>query len=231
MSSPATDHREAIFSRIREALSNQATAHHRSVHPGNTAPENTLSQWLPSVGKTLDEQIDLFAKNSLDLKTEFKVCASVDEASAHINQLANANQWKKVATHHSNLTDLVAGKLSSPVYYADEKFDASSLETCDAGISGCEALVAQTGSVCLTTRSSGGRSLSILPPHHIVVARRDQVLPDLPAAYALLKQKYAATGYPSFMSFSTGPSRTGDIERILVLGAHGPKKLTVLLVP
>ena len=60
-----------------------------------------------------------------------------------------------------------------------------------------------------------------------MVARRDQFVPDLTAAFELLKQKYA-TGYPSLISFITGPSRTGDIERILVLGAHGPKKLTIL---
>lgn len=48
------------------------------------------------------------------------------------------------------------------------------------------------------------------------------------AAFALIKEKYR-TGYSSMMSFITGPSRTGDIERILVLGAHGPKRLTVLL--
>jgi L-lactate dehydrogenase complex protein LldG len=101
------------------------------------------------------------------------------------------------------------------------------MEQCDAGISECEALVAQTGSVLVTGRSSGGRALSVLPPHHVVLARRDQLIADLPAAFALLEQRYAA-GYPSFISFITGPSRTGDIERILVLGAHGPKALTIL---
>ena len=55
-------------------------------------------------------------------------------------------------------------------------------------------------------------------------------LAGLTAAYELLAQKYAPN-YPSFMSFITGPSRTGDIERILVLGAHGPKKLTIFLLP
>ena len=110
-------------------------------------------------------------------------------------------------------------------------YEKHALEACDAGLTGCECLVAQTGSVCVTTHSSGGRALSVLPPHHVVIARRAQLLPDLTAAYELLAQKYAATGYPSFLGFITGPSRTGDIERILVLGAHGPKKLTVLLVP
>src|SRR5258708_7387782 len=104
------------------------------------------------------------------------------------------------------------------------------MEACDAGLTECESLVAQTGSVCVTNPSSGGRALSVLPPHHIVIASRDQVVPDLSAAYERLAEKYAGT-YPSFISFITGPSRTGDIERILVLGAHGPKRLTVLLVP
>jgi L-lactate dehydrogenase complex protein LldG len=81
--------------------------------------------------------------------------------------------------------------------------------------------------VLVTSRSAGGRALSVLPPHHVVLAKRDQLLPDLPAAFELLKKKYG-TDYPSLISFITGPSRTGDIERILVLGAHGPKKLTIL---
>ena len=100
------------------------------------------------------------------------------------------------------------------------------LENCDAGITECDGLIAQTGSVLVTAHSAGGRALSVLPPHHVVLARREQLLPDLPEAFALLKRKYAAN-YPSFISFITGPSRTGDIERILVLGAHGPKKLTI----
>ena len=103
-------------------------------------------------------------------------------------------------------------------------------EACDAGLTACECLVAQTGSVCATAGSSGGRALSVLPPHHVVIARRGQLVADLSDAYELLARKYAG-GYPSMTTFITGPSRTGDIERILVLGAHGPKRLTVLLVP
>ncbi len=234
MSSPSTaDSRDALFVRIREALANPAIshAHEHPVHPANVTPEATLSQWLPAVGATFEEQLDLLARNSVDLKTEFKVVASAEEAAAHLNTLATENKWTKVATHRGSLNDAVAAQLTTPVYRVDDQFDKVQLETCDAGITECEALVAQTGSVCLTAPSSGGRSLSVLPPHHVVLARRSQLIADLPAAYALLKTKYGAKGYPSFISFTTGPSRTGDIERILVLGAHGPKKLTVLLLP
>jgi L-lactate dehydrogenase complex protein LldG len=69
-----------------------------------------------------------------------------------------------------------------------------------------------------------------LPPHHIVIAKRSQLVADLPAALALVAERYKQN-WPSFIGFITGPSRTGDIERILVLGAHGPRKLTVLLLP
>jgi L-lactate dehydrogenase complex protein LldG len=62
-----------------------------------------------------------------------------------------------------------------------------------------------------------------------VIAQADQLAPDLPAAFDLLQSKYRDS-YPSFITFITGPSRTGDIERILVLGAHGPKNLTVILI-
>jgi L-lactate dehydrogenase complex protein LldG len=97
------------------------------------------------------------------------------------------------------------------------------------GITACDALIGQTGSILLTARSAGGRALSVLPPHHLVIARADQLVSDLPAAFELLSARYVKN-YPSFITFITGPSRTGDIERILVLGAHGPKNLTVILI-
>jgi L-lactate dehydrogenase complex protein LldG len=98
------------------------------------------------------------------------------------------------------------------------------------GITACDALIAQTGSILLTAHSAGGRALSVLPPHHVVVAQSNQLVPDLPAAFELLQTKYR-DHYPSFITFITGPSRTGDIERILVLGAHGPRVLTLILLP
>ena len=115
------------------------------------------------------------------------------------------------------------------VTLTDRGYDVQEMEKCDAGITECDVLIAQTGGVAVTSRSAGGRALSVLPPHHIVIARRDQLVADLPAAFAFLQKKYTPD-FPSMISFITGPSRTGDIERILVLGAHGPKKLTIFCV-
>lgn len=99
---------------------------------------------------------------------------------------------------------------------------------CQLGITGCDALVAQTGSIVVSAHSAGGRALSILPPVHLVIARRDQLVPDLTAALVHLRQRYAGQ-WPSNLSVITGPSRTADIEKILVMGAHGPKRLALFL--
>jgi L-lactate dehydrogenase complex protein LldG len=233
------DQREAVFTRIREAL--RVPAPHR--HAGHEAHgEETLSvdkplsgadafrAWLPLVGPSLEERIALFAANAAALKTDFKPVTSLDEAAQYLKTLATENQWKQIATHRSPLPQSLAGKLSLPCLFTDTGYDPAALEQCDVGISGCDALVAQTGSILVTTQSAGGRALSVLPPHHVVIATRNQMVPDLASALQVVRQLYAPN-WPSFLSFITGPSRTGDIERILVLGAHGPKKLTILLAP
>jgi L-lactate dehydrogenase complex protein LldG len=224
--------RDAILARVAEALREQAPRYHEA--PRTAAPKGVTApfrEWLPPVGQTSKEQIALFAKQSETLQTEFCECASLAAAAKHIAALAKKFDWKKIALHAGELADAVAEKLPGTLdlLHINRTYKKEELEACDAGLTECESLVAQTGSVCVTSRSSGGRALSVLPPHHIVVARAEQVLPDLPAAYESLAQKYRGK-YPSFISFITGPSRTGDIERILVLGAHGPKKLTVLLI-
>jgi L-lactate dehydrogenase complex protein LldG len=222
--------RENILGRIREALQTKAPlpgSHGDACeHTPTEPPASHARDWLPSVGQTPEEQIDLFAKNAADLKADFQLLASRDELKAALTKIAAAEKWSRIASHDGELSNFASQSLGLPVLLTDKGYDANELEKCDAGITECDALVAQTGGVVVTSRSTGGRALTILPPHHVVVARREQLVADLPAAFALLQQKYAPD-FPSMISFITGPSRTGDIERILVLGAHGPKKLTI----
>lgn len=233
--------RENILSSIRRALAIPAPrpSHHAGESKTQQQPQfsstlpimgqEPVSSWLPLVGETWEQWRDLFAANSVDLKTEFLVCADESELDAQLLRLKTQNNWKKIGVHRGDLTEHAQRVLNLDSLVVDDGYDPHELERCDVGLTLCDALVAQTGSVLTTNTSSGGRVLSILPPHHVVLARRDQLLPDLPSAFELLEAKYGAN-YPSLMGFITGPSRTGDIERILVLGAHGPKKLTVLLV-
>jgi L-lactate dehydrogenase complex protein LldG len=221
--------RENILGRIREALKVEAhvPGSHGHGRTPSGSPASTPRQWLPKVGESVDEQLALFAKNAADLKADFQLFNSADEARQAIVALRDKEKWQRVAGHSGDLTNAICPPLNLPLLHTDRPYDVHALEACDAGISECDALIAQTGTVLVTNRSAGGRALSVLPPHHVVLARRGQLVADLPAAFALLQQRYAAN-YPSMISFITGPSRTGDIERILVLGAHGPKKLTII---
>ena len=216
--------RENIFARIREALKVKAAG-----HDGGLPSVAEQRRVLPAVGATPEEQLAWFQKNAADLRADFQQCSSESDREAKVRELCRAEGWKKVATHKGKLAEAAVQALGVPVLNASDGYDKQELAACDAGITECDALVAQTGSVLVTTLSAGGRALSCLPPHHVVLARREQLVADLPAALELLQQKYG-TNYPSMISFITGPSRTGDIERILVLGAHGPKKLTILMV-
>jgi len=237
--------RENILGRIREALRVKAPLPHSGgtdvlsagsgkgttadslERMGETPAPLQLRQWLPAVGKTVEEQFDLFAKNCVDLKADFQLLTSPGDLKAALTTLRDGEKWRRIASHDGELAKTACQSLDLPMLLTDRGYDVQQLEKCDAGITECDALIAQTGGVVVTSRSTGGRALSVLPPHHIVIARREQLVPDLPAAFALLQKRYAPD-FPSMISFITGPSRTGDIERILVLGAHGPKKLTIL---
>jgi L-lactate dehydrogenase complex protein LldG len=122
--------------------------------------------------------------------------------------------FAKIATDGSELVSKTVGEANASVH------------ECDLGVTGCDCLVAQTGSIIVSTLSAGGRALSVLPPTHLVIARRQQIVLDLVSAMALLRKRYDK-GWPSALSVITGPSRTADIEKILVMGAHGPKRLAV----
>ncbi|UOQ65486.1 LutC/YkgG family protein [Hymenobacter volaticus] len=100
----------------------------------------------------------------------------------------------------------------------------------DAGLTTCEALIARTGSVLVSAATSSGRRLSIYPDQHLVVARTSQVVADISDALRNLQQKYGPEHLPSMISLTTGPSRTADIEKTLVLGAHGPRSLALFLL-
>lgn len=97
------------------------------------------------------------------------------------------------------------------------------------GLTSCEALVARTGSIVVSPATASGRRLSIYPDQHLVLARPSQVVAEIGDALRATQARYGAR-LPSMLSLTTGPSRTADIEKTLVLGAHGPRRLTLFLL-
>lgn len=96
-----------------------------------------------------------------------------------------------------------------------------------ASVTGAHAAVAETGTLMLTSGSDRPTTLNFLPDTHIVVLEADQVVGSYEDGWDRLR---ALGALPRTVNFITGPSRTGDIEQTIQLGAHGPRRLHILLV-
>ena len=105
----------------------------------------------------------------------------------------------------------------------DRQFDA------DAGITDVQAALSETGTMICTSSSMHSRGPSLVPQLHIAIVRHHDILPDMIDYWQRLKG-LAHTDLPSSISFITGPSKTADIENILITGVHGPKHVHILIV-
>ena len=121
-------------------------------------------------------------------------------------------------------------EISNKLNTHDILFEQSSElpEETEVGITGCEFLIAHTGSVMVSSAQKGGRRMFVYPPVHVVIAHKNQLVDYLEKAYTGISEKYK-NNFPSQVTLITGPSRTADIEKTLVLGAHGPRELHVFL--
>jgi len=117
------------------------------------------------------------------------------------------------------------------VFAADDVTDAVGLvESLPAGLTCCELAVAETGTLVQAARPGGGRLLSLLPALHVALIRPKDILPtlaDLPQALADVAR--FPLGPTPAVSLISGPSRTGDIEAVIVTGVHGPGRLEVVV--
>lgn len=224
-----SDARSDIFARIREALKVKAPKPHLKGAPVDGKTSAVAKPWLPDGGETAEASLSILAEQLAKLKAVLIRVPDHAAAARAVADLSASKNWKRVAYHGHPLLRPVAAALPCESWEADASFEKQKLEGCDAGLTTCESIVAQLGAILVSSASSGGRALSILPHVHVVVAEASQVVPDLGSALALTKARHGDQ-MPSMLSFITGPSRTGDIERILVLGAHGPRELLILLV-
>lgn len=95
-------------------------------------------------------------------------------------------------------------------------------------VTGAFAAVAETGSVVLLSGQSTPTTLNFLPEEHIVVVREEQILPHIEDVWSLMRESHP--GWPRTVNFITGPSKTADVEQTIHYGAHGPRRLQVIVV-
>lgn len=174
--------------------------------------------------KDEEEPLDVtFARELTQVGGNFVYCDGEISLIENLILLAEKLQIKKILGWELEIQKLL-GQYGFPIYTTDQQLDVA-----DAGITTCEALIARNGSIMVSNANEAGRRLSIYPPIHIVVAKASQLVMDIKHGLQRVKEKYGDK-LPSMISTITGPSRTADIEKMLVLGAHGPKELYVFLI-
>jgi L-lactate dehydrogenase complex protein LldG len=158
-----------------------------------------------------------FAEQFSSLQGKFLFCENEQELAEQFNKLCYQNQWTRIYSSEEKWARLI--------HPNSRHHDIAS---CEASITSCELLVARTGSMVLSSVHQG-RVPSVYAPVHICMAYTSQLVYDVKDALVALKQKYQQY-MPSNISFATGPSRTADIEKTLVVGVHGPKEVYCFVI-
>jgi L-lactate dehydrogenase complex protein LldG len=204
--------RERILARIRTALAAPAAKH---------SDAGTAAIFPP-----VPDPLERFQKECAGNNTECVLSANRDASAAAVARVLAALPEGEIFVQDSPELRRMAATWQQPrsIRWSSE---GGPREASQATISGAEALVAQTGSI-LVSSACGGRGASVVAPVHIVVSTAGQLVRDLETALAQQQQRGTAR-QNSYMCLITGSSRTADIEKILVLGAHGPRRLVVVL--
>jgi L-lactate dehydrogenase complex protein LldG len=208
----STTSKEKILKKIRKAL-----IHKSALEIGDIDNDSEI---FTSSEEPLEIQ---FAQNFSALNGKFIFCENETEFLENIDWIAKDNDWKNLFCLEPKLKELLhKGKIN----FSDKETD---LLSTDIGITFCECLIARTGSVMITSKQASGRRLPIFANFHIVIAYTSQLLENVKDGIKYIREKYNDQ-LPSMISTISGPSRTADIEKTLVQGAHGPKEIFVFLI-
>ncbi len=153
----------------------------------------------------------------------FVYCENEKDFVENVKMLALQRNWENLFS----IDEKVIGLLESGginVESSEEKFTEQI-----AGVTRCDFLIGRFGSVMVSSGLSSGRRMFVFPEVHIVLAQMSQVVSELKDALKGIRKKYS-NKLPSQITVITGPSRTADIEKTLVMGMHGPKELFVFVV-
>jgi len=170
-----------------------------------------------------DSPEETFARSFSKIGGQFVYCENVLDFAEKLLNLTEENSWKKFLCWEPKITALL-DRYEFPYSTTDKDFEEGI-----AGLTSCEALVARTGSILVSSRQGSGRRLPIIPTSHVVLAYTSQLVPELKDGLQLIRNKYGEQ-FPSMIGNITGPSRTADIEKTLVTPAHGPRDIFVFLV-
>lgn len=215
--------KETILGRIRSAIADCA------LQPSPIPP---VPEVWHEEGLSAEQMCELFRMNLEAVRGEFFSCETLDQAVSGIQKLLNDLGAQRIAVMDRSLSRAVAENLmGKELIFAPKNAEGASakvLSEVDASLVAPDFLLADTGSCVFSAFEAFDRLTTYIAPLSIVVADWTMLREHLPAAWPELKPLLESTRTGE-MVVVTGPSRTADIEKILVLGVHGPKRLIVFL--
>ena len=228
MPEPRGEDRQAFLERIRKPLG-------RSADPAADRPEPTP----PSVPEELvrladggDDLVDTAAKQMEACGMKPQRCRR-DDVNAKLGELLDELKPRSAAIpeaalgRHFDIASVLNERSIEQIESSGgnfrDQFDA------DVGITDVRCVLAETGTLVMATDASHSRGPSLVPPVHIAIVKASDIVPDMLDFYAGLKG-LPPSDLPSSIAYITGPSKTADIEGVLVTGIHGPQTVHVLLV-
>jgi L-lactate dehydrogenase complex protein LldG len=213
------DSREDILNRIRSRLGRTA----ENAVAGRAAIDAVLARRAQGPRPAIED--DLVARlrsRSEALASTVEIAERIEAAPAAVARYLSAHQLPLAAVAWPQLAGLDwAG--------AGLRVEARAVRGDDlVGITGVFCAVAETGTLAVLSGADTPASASLLPETHIAIVPASRIVPGMEEAFDLIRAECGEL--PRAVNFISGPSRTGDIEQTLVLGAHGPYRVHIVIV-
>jgi L-lactate dehydrogenase complex protein LldG len=210
-----SDARSAILDRVRRA---QATARIPSARAENSAERERAEP-------TRDRLLAIFLRELTALGVEHHVEASAEDVGIRVRSIVDGRSvfaWDRDRLPY-DVGGVLAGASAGVTTGASPRTDQAAAEI---GVTGCDAAIAETGSLVVLSGPGKPRAASLLPLVHVCVVRLDDLRASMEQFFEERASDIAASACCTFI---TGPSRTADIELTLTLGVHGPGKVIVIV--
>jgi L-lactate dehydrogenase complex protein LldG len=212
--------RDTILQRIR-----------REVSQGPSVEPPPVHEVWPRANPDIPAMVDRFELELKAVHGEFIRVSSMAEARTKLAELIKRWDWTSVAPmDRPNCREAVSDLPPTMLHWPKPNWPPTEMAELSVSLIEAEMLLADTGSCLIVCPTAEDRLLCYLPPACVVIARTEQLREHLPAAWGEIIPRCSEKNLSGEFLIVTGPSRTADIEKLLILGVHGLKRLVVLLV-
>lgn len=252
MTMTTNPNRDDFLKRISQGLGRDAPPSAPvSASPPTLGPPEELHDRVRHVaelmGRDSDNLMNVLARTAEASNWNVVRVADAREAGLYARDLARDLEARSVVhSLHPIVRNALAGGLFdgsgvelTPVALDRESEEAMArsqaelrviMEASDLAITGVDYAIAETGTAVIIPRAGASRLVSLVPPVHLAIVERGQVLPSLDELFTLRRNDFANGRLGSYMNLITGPSRSADIEYQLITGVHGPGEVHMVLV-